>query len=94
MSIEQPVEELMPWIEQVNELLGRLEQAWQQSEGFNPDVAHELRTPLAILTGETELLLTGGASMDVMRETLASSLEELRRRSTIVSDVLFLSRAD
>lgn len=94
LSIEQPVEELMPWIEQVNELLGRLERAWQQAEGFNADVAHELRTPLAILTGETELLLTGGASTDFMRDTLASNLEELRRLSTIVNDMLFLSRAD
>ena len=38
-----------------NGALGRLEQAWQQLEGFNADVAHELRTPLANLIGATQV---------------------------------------
>ena len=39
-------EELEPLIAQFNELLGRLSQAYEQLEGFNADVAHELCTPL------------------------------------------------
>ncbi|MEH3087216.1 MAG: heavy metal sensor histidine kinase [Xylophilus ampelinus] len=91
---DRPAEELRPWVDQVNQLLGRLEQAWGQLEGFNADVAHELRTPLTILIGETELVLTGDRPPEAMRETLASNLEELRRLSAIVGDMLFLSRAD
>jgi len=94
LSTPHPSLEMQPWIEQVNALLGRLQQALQQAESFNADVAHELRTPLTILIGETELMLTAERGPDELRETLASNLEELRRLGAIVGDMLFLSQAD
>ena len=72
-------EELEPMITQFNELLGRLEQAYERVEGFNADVAHELCTPLATLIGSTELALRKSRSADELREVLASNLEELQR---------------
>ena len=51
-------QELQPLVAQFNALLVRLDNAYQQLEGFNADVAHELRTPLATLIGETELALS------------------------------------
>mgnify|MGYP006213476033 CR=1 FL=1 len=49
--------ELVPLLAQFNELLGRLDLAYQQLEGFNADVSHELRTPLATLLASNELAL-------------------------------------
>lgn len=94
LALERPVEELQPWIEQFNGLLGRLDVAYRQLEGFNADVAHELRTPLATLIGQTEILLARDRTREEMQETLGSNLEELRRLSSIVNDMLFLARAD
>ncbi|MDP3857751.1 MAG: heavy metal sensor histidine kinase [Stagnimonas sp.] len=94
LSLERPVRELQPWIDQFNELLGRLHTSYRQLEGFNADVAHELRTPLATLIGQSEVELTRDRSTAELRETLGSNLEELRRLSSIVNDMLFLSRAD
>lgn len=94
LSLDRPVQELQPWIDQFNELLGRLAYAYHQLEGFNADVAHELRTPLATLIGQTEVELARDRSADDLRETLGSNLEEVRRLSSIVNDMLFLSRAD
>lgn len=94
LGLHPPVEELQPWIDQFNELLGRLHYAYGQLEGFNGDVAHELRTPLANLIGQTEILLSRERPMDEVRETLGSNLEEIRRLSAIVNDMLFLARAD
>jgi two-component system heavy metal sensor histidine kinase CusS len=51
-------QELQPLVAQFNALLVRLNDAYQQLEGFNANVAHELRTPLATLIGETELALS------------------------------------
>lgn len=86
--------EIRPLVVQFNAVLQRLERAYVQMEGFNADVAHELRTPLATLIGETELALsTKRPSIDV-REVLGSNLEELQRMSAIVNDMLFLSQAD
>jgi two-component system, OmpR family, heavy metal sensor histidine kinase CusS len=94
LTLDRPVQELQPWIDQFNDLLGRLEHAYRQLEGFNADVAHELRTPLATMIGQTEVELKRERSADELRETLGSNLEELHRLALIVNDMLFLSRAD
>ncbi|HRD86505.1 MAG TPA: heavy metal sensor histidine kinase, partial [Rubrivivax sp.] len=94
LSLDDPAEELLPWIEQFNALMQRLEQAYAQLEGFNADVAHELRTPLATLIGETELALSRERSAGSLKETLASNLEEMQRLSGMVNDMLFLASVD
>ncbi len=94
LRLDCPAQELEPWIEQFNALMGRLEQAYAQLEGFNADVAHELRTPLANLIGETEVALSRDRPPAELRETLASNLEEMQRLSAMVNDMLFLSNAD
>jgi two-component system heavy metal sensor histidine kinase CusS len=94
LALEDPSEELLPWIQQFNALMDRLQQAYMQLEAFNADVAHELRTPLANLIGQTELALSRERSSEALRETLASNLEETQRLSALVKDMLFLSQAD
>jgi len=87
-------EELRPWITQFNALLLRVQRAYVQLESFNADVAHELRTPLANLIGSTELALTRQRSNEELQGVLTSNLEEIGRLSGIVTDMLFLSKAD
>ncbi len=94
LSLDDPAEELRPWVDQFNGLMGRLEQSYAQLEGFNADVAHELRTPLANLIGQTEVALSRERSVDSLRDTLVSNLEEMQRLSAMVNDMLFLSYAD
>jgi two-component system heavy metal sensor histidine kinase CusS len=94
LRLPLPVGELTPWIEQFNALMDRLERAYQQLEGFNADVAHELRTPLATLIGQTEVALARERSPEALRETLVSNLEELQRLAAMVNDMLFLASAD
>lgn len=86
--------EMTPFVRQFNHMLQRTEQAYHQLEAFNADVAHELRTPLANLIGEAEVELAKPRNAEELREVLMSNVEEARRLSTIVSDMLFLSRAD
>jgi len=87
-------EEFEPLIAQFNDLLDRLGQAYEQLEGFNADVAHELCTPLATLIGSTELALRKARGTEEMREVLGCNLEELQRIAGIVQDMLFLSHAN
>jgi two-component system heavy metal sensor histidine kinase CusS len=86
--------ELVPWINQFNAVLTRAEQAYQQLEAFNADVAHELRTPLANMIAEAEVELARPRTPEALQDALISSLEETRRLSAIVTDMLFLSKAD
>jgi two-component system heavy metal sensor histidine kinase CusS len=94
LTLADPAEELLPWIEQFNALMERLERAVAQLEAFNADVAHELRTPLAALIGETEVALSRERSPEVLRTTLESNLEEMQRLAALVNDMLFLASAD
>lgn len=52
-GVRLPVEELpvevAPFVESINQLLARLDAAAARHEAFAADVAHELRTPLAIM---------------------------------------------
>lgn len=86
--------ELQPWIEQFNALLQRVEGAYAQLEAFNADVAHELRTPLANMIAHVEIELSQPRALSVLRDALISQLEEANRLSGIVTDMLFLSKAD
>jgi two-component system, OmpR family, heavy metal sensor histidine kinase CusS len=94
LSLADPAEELLPWVEQFNALMERLEGAVAQLEGFNADVAHELRTPLAALIGHTEVALSRERPAEALRDTLLSNLEEAQRLAALVNDMLFLSQAD
>jgi two-component system heavy metal sensor histidine kinase CusS len=87
-------QELQPLVAQFNALLVRLDNAYWQLEGFNADVAHELRTPLATLIGETELALSRERGIPELRDVLGSNLEDLHRLASLVNDMLFLSKAD
>jgi len=77
-----------------NSALDRLDTAYTQLESFNADVAHELRTPLANLIGQTQVALSRERDAVQLREVLQSNLEEIERLRTIVSDMLFLARAE
>ncbi|MDY0743946.1 heavy metal sensor histidine kinase [Paucibacter sp. R3-3] len=86
--------ELMPLAERFNDVLARMEEAWHQLEGFNANVAHELRTPLAIMINGAEVALARDRPADEMRDVLESHLEELRGMASMINDMLFLARAD
>ena len=77
-----------------NEMLDRLEEAFGRLTRFSSDLAHELRTPLGNLTGETEVALSRGRTPDEYRHVLESSLEEYGRLSRLVESLLFLARAE
>lgn len=94
LALATPRQELQAAVDQFNGLMARVEQAYQQLECFNADVAHELRTPLSVLIGQTEVALSRPRTSEQLHETLQSNLEELQRLARLVQDMLFLSRAD
>jgi two-component system heavy metal sensor histidine kinase CusS len=87
-------QELAEFGSSFNSALDRLDAAYTQLESFNADVAHELRTPLANLIGQTQVALARERDAGELREVLQSDLEELERLRAIVADMLFLARAE
>lgn len=55
LAFAAPPRELIPLIEQFNDLLDRLQKSFQREQRFSSDVAHELRTPVAELRSLAEI---------------------------------------
>ena len=87
-------EEVLRLVESFNAMVRRLNDSFQQMRKFNADAAHELRTPLAILQGETEVALRSPNVPEEIRSVLASNLEELDRLTRMVNDLLTLAEAE
>lgn len=82
--------ELSELIETVNGLAGTLQNQESLRKRLTADVAHELRTPLAILQSHLEAMID--AVMEADEETLRSCHEETMRLNRMVGDIEKLSR--
>ncbi|MFO0802832.1 MAG: heavy metal sensor histidine kinase [Gemmataceae bacterium] len=91
---EQLPEELLTLAETFNRMLDRLEQSFERLTRFSADIAHELRTPLHNLRGESELALRRSRTPDEYRDVLVSAMEEYERLIRMVESLLFLARAE
>jgi heavy metal sensor kinase len=91
---EHKEEEIQRLVQSFNSMVQRLDESFQQMRKFNADVAHELRTPLAIIQGETEVALRSPNVPEEIYSVLSSNLEELDRLTRIVNDMLTLSEAE
>ena len=87
-------DELSRLAETFNAMIKRLKDAFQRINQFSIDVSHELKTPLTILKGETEVALRKEREKHDYQVLLMSNLEEIDRMSCIIDDLLLLSKAD
>ncbi|MCS7281317.1 MAG: ATP-binding protein [Desulfobacterota bacterium] len=87
-------DELGKLAETFNEMIERLRDSFQRINQFSLDVSHELKTPLAIMKGETEVALRKERDKEEYQRILRSNLEEIDRMTKIIDDLLFLSKAE
>lgn len=85
LDLQDMPTEVRPLIIAVNAGLDRLDEALAWQRGFSEEVAHELRTPLAIIQAELDLLDSGAA-----RDRLRRDVEDLSR---LVGDLLEAAEA-
>ncbi|VVO02257.1 Sensor protein CzcS [Pseudomonas fluorescens] len=86
--------ELLPMIEALNAMLDRLGKGFVQLGQVSTDMAHELRTPINNLLGETQVALQQNRSVEAYQQLLASNVEELERLARMLDNMLFLARTD
>lgn len=69
--------------------------SWQKQNEFVQNASHELRTPLTIIKTKLELLLEQPESKIIDKaEDINISLNETRRLTKLVKDLMLLARAD
>lgn len=79
----------------VNELLDRIETAFEQQRRFMADASHELRTPTAIIRTEADVTLARERRDEAeYRESVGVMRDAAARLSRIVDDLFLLARAD
>jgi two-component system heavy metal sensor histidine kinase CusS len=86
--------ELQPMIAAFNAMLDRLNTGFAQLSQVSTDMAHELRTPINNLLGETQVALHQQRSIEAYQQLLASNVEELERLARMLDNMLFLARTD
>jgi len=77
-----------------NELLQRMEEAFNRISNFSADIAHELRTPVTNLITQSQVTLSQARSVEEYQEILYSNMEEYERMAQMIEDMLFLAKAD
>lgn len=86
--------ELAELAQSLNDMLARLEDAFQRLTDFSSDIAHELRTPVSNLLTQTQVTLSRARSADDYRQILESNAEEFERMARMISDMLLLAKSD
>lgn len=86
-------EELQPIATAFNALQERLRASWERQRAFVDGVAHELRTPITLISGHTQRLLRQQQATP-LAPSLLLIREEANRMGTLVSDLLDLARRD
>ncbi len=86
--------ELRTLASEYDEMLNRLEDAFSRLRQFSSDLAHELRTPIQNLMGDTEVTLSKKRTAAAYEELLTLNLDERKHLAHMVEDLLFLARAE
>lgn len=76
-----------------NNMLTRLETAFETQNNFVSNASHELRTPLAIITSETELLLSSPGLEPGIEGSAKTILKEAEKLNNILASLLGLAQS-
>ena len=95
LALEGPEDEVKELADTFDDMLERLEQNFARQSRFVADVAHELRTPLASLRTNMEVVTTDEeATLSDYRAMSAAQERALTRLECLVSDLLILAKSE
>lgn len=78
-----------------NQLFCRLQEDFERQRRFTSDAAHELKTPLAVISGHVDLLCRWGKdNPQVLDESLQMLQKESRSMASLIESLLQLTRAE
>lgn len=95
INVEGTKNELKDLAVVINEMLDRIELAYNGQKQFVSDASHELRTPIAVIQGYANLLDRWGKDNPQVRdEAISAIISETQSMKELVEKLLFLARHD
>jgi heavy metal sensor kinase len=94
LDMDLPDDEVGRLARTFDDMIARLDDAFQRQRQFTSDASHELRTPLTSIKGQTEVALQRERTGDEYREVLRLVNAEVDRMGRLVGSLLTLARAD
>ncbi len=85
--------EVLPLLNALNQLLGRIGAALERERTFTADAAHELRTPLAAIRTTAQVLGDASGPEDI-KASVKDLLEGVDRSARVVDQLLLMARMD
>lgn len=76
-----------------NEMLDRIEGAFEAQRSFASLASHELRTPLTAIIGELQVLNTRDRSIEDYKNGIEKALKEAKLLKNIIDDLLIFTRS-
>lgn len=94
LNLKLPNDEVGRLAATFDDMLARLEDAFERQKRFIADASHEMRTPLTILKGDVEVALNRPRSAGEYRQTLEMVNQTTDRLTALVEELFLLARTD
>lgn len=92
VKVENVDEELRNLVQAFNDMVSRLGESFEYITDSSSYIAHELKTPIAIIRGESEFALKKDRDKDEYKRVISLSLDETKRMLKIIEDLLLLTK--
>lgn len=77
-----------------DQMMERLQSAFESEKQFTSDVSHELRTPVAVILSQCEYASQADTPPEELRGSIGVITNQARKMSALISQLLTLARAD
>ena len=95
IDVANSYDELKELGETFNQMMNRIEASYRKQKQFVNDASHELRTPIAVIQGYSNLLSRWGKDNEkILLESIDAIKDESEHMKSLVNSLLFLARAD
>lgn len=95
IDVANSYDELKELRETFNQMMNRIEASYRKQKQFVNDASHELRTPIAVIQGYSNLLSRWGKDDEkILLESIDAIKDESEHMKSLVNSLLFLARAD
>lgn len=95
LELSKSQDEVTELADTFNHMLDRLQNSFKQQQQFISDASHELRTPITVILGYSDMLVRWGKDdEEILDEGITSIQSEANNMNHLVENLLFLARAD